>query len=100
MDIRFEHITTTWYRGLRLVPTGRADRELLRLGLSLGDCSDILEYGYQPRKRRRGTVECWLDAGGKTYNIVAVRSYNFMYREDVWLVIHAGRFTRKPWRKP
>ena len=100
MDIRFEHTFNVRYRGLRLVPTARADRELLRLGLSLDDCREILEHGYEARKRRRDTIERWFDVGHKTYNVVAAQSYNWAYREEVWLIIHAGMFTRKPWRKP
>ena len=64
------------------------------------DCKDILEDGYAPRKRSKDTIEKWLDCGNKTYNVVIVKSYNFMYKEDVYLIKHIGRFSIKKSRRP
>lgn len=83
------------YKGLRLIPSKSASDELLKHGLMLQDCKEILESGYDaPRKRARDTEEKWLDRGTKTYNVVIVKSFNSMYNEDVWLIIHLGRFTK------
>ena len=97
MDIRFEHTFVVRYRGLRLIPSRTAARELLAHGLSAHDCRDVLEEGYAPRKRRSGTIERWLDVGEKTYNVVVVRVYNHAYREEIWLITHTGIFGRKKW---
>ena len=83
------------FQGLRLVPSQSADLEMLNLGLMIEDCKDILEQGYAPRKRAKGTVEKWLDCKNKTYNIVVVKLYNFLYQEDVYLITHIGRFTKR-----
>src|SRR3989344_2087857 len=90
-----KHIARTYvsaYRG-RLYPTKAAVRELLDLGLRLEDCVRVLEDGYAPRKRKKVTVERWLDWGKKTYNVVAARSCDAL-GEGIWLVIHVGCFTR------
>ena len=83
------------YKGLKLIPSKSAARELAFHGFTLNDCKDILENGYQPRKRKEGTEEKWLDYGNKTYNVVIVKSFNYFYDEEVYLVIHFGMFTKK-----
>lgn len=83
------------YQGLRLIPSKSAAEELLKHSLAIRDCQEILENGYAaPRKRAKDTEEKWLDQGNKTYNVVVVRSFNFMYNEDVWLITHVGEFTK------
>ncbi len=62
------------------------------------DCKEILENDYEPRKRRKDTVERWVDFGNKTYNVVVVKSYNFLYEEGVYLIKHVGKFTKKKLR--
>ncbi len=82
------------YKGLRLIPSKSASDEMLRYGMRINDCRIVLEEGYDaPRKRRKDIEEKWLDRGKKTYNVVVVRSFNFMYNEDVWLITHVGKFT-------
>lgn len=87
------------YHGLRLVPSKAALQELMRYGFMLADCKLILEQGYSPRKRKKDVVERWYDEGNKTYNVVAVLSFSHFYCEDVYLVTHIGKFTRKKLRK-
>jgi len=82
------------YEGLSLIPSRTAAYEMSRLGIGLEECKHILEYGYEERKRAKGVIERWFDKGKKTYNVVAVRSFNFMYNEEVWLITHVGRFTK------
>ncbi|MEK6922246.1 MAG: hypothetical protein AABX08_00415 [Nanoarchaeota archaeon] len=31
----------------------------------------------------------------KIYNIVIIKSYNYLYNEEVYLIAHVGRFTKK-----
>ena len=83
------------YKGIRLIPSKSAGRELLQYGLMIADCIEILENGYEPRKRGRNTIEKWMDFGDKTYNVVIVKSYNYFYQEDVYLIKHVGKFTKK-----
>lgn len=84
------------HHGLRLIPSKTAMRELVKHGSSLEDCKDILKEGYPaPRKRAKGTIEQWLDRGNRTYNVVLVKSHNYFYREDVYLITHFGCFRRR-----
>lgn len=83
------------YKGLRLIPSKSAAEEMLRHGLTIEDCKEILENGYEPRKRKKDTTEKWMDFGHKTYNIVIVKSYNHLYKEEVYLITHGGRFTKR-----
>src|SRR3989344_5126410 len=87
-DIRYEDMLTVRYEGLRLVPSKSARAELIKYGLLLNNCQRILIDGYSPRKRKKGTIEKWLDKGDKTYNIVVVRLYNHFFREDIYLITH------------
>jgi hypothetical protein len=86
------------YEGLRLIPSRSAARELAKYGFMIADCKEILEKGYSPRKREKNTTEKWMDYGNKTYNVVIVKSFNYMYNEDVYLIIHFGKFTKKKLR--
>lgn len=83
------------YNGLRLIPSKTAGRELTKYGFTIEDCKEILEKGYSPRKRKEGTIEKWMSYGNKTYNVVVVKSFNYMCNEDVYLITHFGEFTKK-----
>lgn len=87
------------YKGARLIPSKSAGRELLKYGLMIEDCRDILEQGYEPRKRAKDKTEKWMDFEGKTYNVVVVKSYNYLYQEDVYMITHVGKFTKKKSRR-
>ncbi|OIO65522.1 hypothetical protein AUJ68_02820 [Candidatus Woesearchaeota archaeon CG1_02_57_44] len=84
------------YDGLRIAPSDAAMRELMKEGLILSDVVEVLEDGHNaPRKRKRGTVEKWLDKGKKTYNAVVVKSYTVANDEEIWLLTHFGKFTKR-----
>ena len=87
------------YKGFRLIPSKSAARELLKHGLMIADCEEILENGYEPRKRGKDTIEKWMDFGNKTYNVVVLKSFNYFYNEDVYLIKHMGKFTKKKLRR-
>lgn len=73
-----------------------ATRELMKEEKTVLDVLRILEEGYDaPRKRKSGTIEKWLDKGTKTYNAVIAGDYDETMREEVWVLIHFGRFTRR-----
>ena len=83
------------YNELRLIPSRTAARELAEYGFMIADCKEMLEKGYAPRKRKKNTIEKWMDYGNKTCNVVVVKSFNYMYNEEVYLIIHFGEFTKK-----
>jgi aryl-alcohol dehydrogenase-like predicted oxidoreductase len=84
------------FKGLRIVVSDSAMRELFKEGKTLFDIADILENGYEPkRKRAEGTIERWLDKGNKTFNAVVCKDHNEMMKEDVFVLIHFGKFTRR-----
>ena len=84
------------YHGIRLILSRTAARELFKYKLTLKDCERILDEGYEsPRKRDKCTVENWLDLGNKTYNLVIVKDVNYSFKENVWVIIHLGRFNRR-----
>ncbi len=87
---------TVNYKGWPLVPSHAAMRELMHEGKTLLDVLEILENGQDaPRKRKAGIIEKWLHKGKKTYNTVIAQDYNETLKEDVWVVIHFGKFTRR-----
>jgi len=83
------------YKGLRLVPSTAALRELARFRIKLEDCKHILENGYSPRKRKKNIEEKWIDKGNKIINVVVVKSVYHILNEEVYLIIHVGMFTKK-----
>ena len=40
-----------------------------------------------------------MDFGNETYNVVVVKSYNYFYKEEVYLIKHVGKFTKKKFRR-
>ena len=84
------------YHGLRIAVSDSAMRELVKEGKTLYDVVEILENGHDaPRKRKSGTIEKWLAKGKKTYNAVIVKDYHEILKEDCWVLIHFGKFTRR-----
>ena len=84
------------YDGLRIAISHSAMQELMQEGKTIYDVVDILENGYDaPRKRKQGTIEKWIDKGKKTYNAVIVQDYHEILKEDCWVLIHFGKFTRR-----
>tara|TARA_Y100000310_G_scaffold345434_1_gene464986 strand:+ start:5524 stop:5838 length:315 start_codon:yes stop_codon:yes gene_type:complete len=96
-NILHKHKSKTYvtYKGLILYATNSARNELLHYGFMLEDCKKILEKGYEVRKRSKGTEEKWLDCGNKTYNIVIVKAYSAQFEEEIYLIKHIGRFTKR-----
>ena len=98
-DICYIRTFSVKYEGLSIIPSRSAMRELSRYGLGVEDCKEILEQGYSPRKRGKNTIEKWMDVGNKTYNVVIVQSYNYQYKEEIYLIKHVGKFGRKRMKK-
>ena len=71
-------------------------QELMQESKTIYDVVEILENGYDaPRKRKHGTIEKWLDKGKKTYNVVIVKDYHEILKEDCWVLTHFGKFSRR-----
>jgi hypothetical protein len=84
------------FRGLKIIVSDSAMRELFKLGKDLHDIVEVLELGHDaPRKRKAGTIERWLDKGNKTFNAVVVLDYNESMKEKCWVLVHFGKFGRK-----
>lgn len=84
------------YKGLRIAVTDSAMRDLIKVEKTLYDVVDILENGYDaPRERKEGVVEKWLDKGNKTFNAVIAKDYDEIMKEECWVLIHFGRFSRR-----
>ena len=95
INLCWQHMSTIKYKGLRLIPAISASNELFKYKLDVEDCKEILESGYGPRKRAKNTTEKWFDIGNKTYNVVIVKVFNQFYGENIYLIIHVGKFTKK-----
>ena len=84
------------YLNLRIIVSDSAMRELMKEGKTLFDVVEILVSGVDaPRKRKSGTIEKWLAKGNKTYNAVIVKDYHEILKEDCWVLIHFGKFSRR-----
>ncbi len=84
------------YKGLWIVPSYAAQAEFTKMGKTMLYALNVLERGYDaPRKRRAGTIEKWLNKGNKTYNAVIAKDYNEIAKENVWVLVHFGKFTRR-----
>ncbi len=87
---------TVKYRGMRIDLTYSAMQELAQESKTLYFVLKILEEGYDaPRKRKKGIIEKWFDKENKTYNAVIAQDYDDITKEDVWKLIHFGKFGRK-----
>jgi len=63
---------------------------------TLYDVVEVLEQGYDaPRKRKAGTIEKWMDVRNKTFNAVVAKDHNETMKENCWVLIHFGKFTRR-----
>ncbi len=89
-------ILTVRFDGLRLIFSKAASREAEKYDLNVDDCKRLLKEGYDaPHKRKKGTVERWYHRKNKIWNIVVSKSQNIFLKEEVYLIIHIGCFTRK-----
>ncbi len=96
VNICYRDMPVPRFMGLKVAVSGSAMREIFKLGKDLNDVIKVLEQGHDaPRKRAKGTIEKWLGRGNKTYNVVIVKDYHRLLNEDVWVVIHFGKFARR-----
>lgn len=82
------------YRGLPIIPSDAADKELAKYDLFYEDVLRVLKEGYDCSKSRRkkGTLERCVRKGKKTLKVVVVKSVNYALDTECWLLIHVGIF--------
>ena len=60
-DICIISMQNTLYRGMKIIVSYSAMRELMKYGMDIEDVVEVLEKGQDaPRKRGRGKIEKWL----------------------------------------
>ena len=84
------------WRGLLIVPTNQARREMEELDIDLFDAVDILENGFDCAKSTRGArvYERGIRKGKKILRVVVVQievQYHDRSVEKIWKVIHVGK---------
>jgi len=84
------------WRGLLIVPTNPARREMEELDMDLFDAADILENGFDCAKSKRGpgVYERCIREGRKVLRVVAVPAevqYPDGSVEKIWKIIHVGK---------
>lgn len=96
-DICLEHmleVVTPKWKGLPVIPSKAASRELDKLHFKVRNAVEVLEEGFDCERsgRKKGTIERCIKRKGKTIKVVVVRSFNRSLDEECWLIIHAGKF--------
>ena len=75
------------YKGKPIMPTKTVMDELSEIDLDLYEVPEILEKGFELRKRKKNVIERAIKRGNKIINVVAVDIGNY------YKLIHAGKFT-------
>ena len=75
------------YKGKPILPTKTALNELSEIDVNLYEVSEILEKGFEIRKRKKSIIERGVRRGNKVINVVVVDL------GDYYKLIHAGKFT-------
>ena len=75
------------YKGKPILPTKTALNELSDIHVNLYEVPEILEKGFEVRKRAKNITERGVQRGNKVINVVVVDLGNH------YKLIHAGEFT-------
>lgn len=75
------------YNGKPILPTKTAMNEMSEIDLNLYEVPEILEKGFEIRKRGKDIIEKGVQRGNKIVNVVVVD------RGTHFTLIHVGRFT-------
>ena len=75
------------YKGKPIFPTKTALNELGDIDLNLYEVPEILEKGFEIRKRKKSIIERGIKRGNKVINVVVVDLGSY------YKLIHAGEFT-------
>ena len=84
------------WRGLSLIPSKSATKEMYDLSMTISDVKYILENGYSCEKSRRkqGTYEKCFDRKRKTFRVVVSKTYHYVEKKNVFVIIHVGIHSR------
>ena len=74
------------YKGKPILPTKTALNELSEINVNLYEIHEILEKGFEVRKRAKNITERGIQRGNKVINVVEVDLGNY------YKLIHAGEF--------
>jgi len=82
------------FKGLPVLPSKAAFKELAKHAMTLEDAVEILECGLDCARspRRVECVERCVQVGEKTLKVVAVKSVNYSLDSECWLLTHVGVF--------
>jgi hypothetical protein len=85
------------FKGLSIRPTKSAYYELKKLDMDLFDVVHVLEEGYDcsTGKRNKDVLEKCIDSKNKTVKVVAVKSFEFWSKKEVYVIVHAGKIGRR-----
>ena len=75
------------YKGKPIFPTKTALNELSEIDVNLYEVPEILENGFEIRKRKKNIIERGIQRGNKVISVVVV------YLGGYYKLIHAGEFT-------
>ena len=75
------------YKGKPILPTKTALSELSEIDVNLYEVPEILEKGFEIRKRKKNIIERGIQRGNKIINVVVVDLGGY------YKLIHAGKFT-------
>ena len=75
------------YKGKPIFPTKMALNELSEIDVNLSEVPEILEQGFEIRKRSKNVIERGIQRANKVINVVVVDV------GDYYKLIHAGEFT-------
>lgn len=75
------------YNGKPIMPTKTAMDELSNINLDLYEVPEILEKGFELRKRKKNIIGKAVKRGNKIINVIVVEMGNY------YKLIHAGEFT-------
>lgn len=78
------------WKGLPIIPSDAAMRELFASRMDLIDVKEVLESGYDcaGSKRKEGVVEKCIDKKGEMIKVVVARGYNYTLKTECWVVTH------------
>ena len=84
---RTQRVAEMYFKGKPVMPTKTAMDELSNINFDLKEAVEVLEKGFELRKRKKNIIERAIKKENKVINIVVVDMGNY------YKLIHAGKFT-------
>lgn len=85
------------FKGIQIIPSRAASDEMIKYGLLMEDIIEILNDGYDcyRRKRKENIIERCIDKKEKTLKVVISKVYYYSLNEEVWILTHVGKITKR-----